>query len=50
MQLVVIAGPDKGRMFALTQGDTILIGRSQATQTRLADPRVFGRKARPLRD
>jgi serine/threonine protein kinase len=40
MQLQVVAGPDKGRTFPLNPGDTLLIGRSQATQTRLADPRV----------
>ena len=40
MQLVVIAGPDKGHTFPLTPGEAIFIGRSQATQTRLADPRV----------
>jgi serine/threonine protein kinase len=40
MQLVVVAGPDKGRSFPLNPGDTLLIGRSQATQTRLVDPRV----------
>jgi serine/threonine protein kinase len=40
MHLLVIAGPDKGRSFPLTPGEAILIGRSQATQTRLADPRV----------
>jgi serine/threonine protein kinase len=40
IQLVVVAGPDKGREFALTPGDTLLVGRSQATQTKLADPHV----------
>ena len=40
MQLIVIAGPDKGKSFPLTPGEAILIGRSQATQTRLADPHV----------
>lgn len=39
-QLVVIAGPDKGRAFPLTPGDTLLVGRSQATQTRLTDGHV----------
>jgi serine/threonine protein kinase len=38
--LEVIAGPDKGRSFELKPGETLLLGRSQATQTRLADPRV----------
>jgi serine/threonine protein kinase len=40
MQLIVIAGPDKGRSIPLTPGEAVLVGRSQATQTRLADPRV----------
>jgi hypothetical protein len=40
MQLIVIAGPDKGRSFDLTPGETLLIGRSQGTQTRLVDQRV----------
>jgi hypothetical protein len=40
MQLVVVAGADKGRAFDLSPGDTFLIGRSKATQTRLADPHV----------
>lgn len=39
-QLLVIAGPDKGRAFPLSPGDTLLVGRSQATQTRLTDGHV----------
>ncbi len=39
-RLVVTAGPDKGRVFELKSGETLLLGRSQATQTRLTDPRV----------
>jgi serine/threonine protein kinase len=39
-RLVVTAGPDKGRIFELKTGETLLLGRSQATQTRLTDPRV----------
>jgi serine/threonine protein kinase len=38
--LLVIAGPDKGRTFELKPGEPLLVGRSQATQTRLTDPRV----------
>jgi hypothetical protein len=38
--LVVIAGPDQGRVFPLTPGEVLLIGRSRASGTRLADPRV----------
>jgi serine/threonine protein kinase len=39
-QLVVIAGPDRGRAFPLKPGDTLLVGRSKATETRLTDPHV----------
>jgi serine/threonine protein kinase len=39
-RLVVTAGLDKGRVFELKPGETLLVGRSQATQTRLSDPRV----------
>jgi serine/threonine protein kinase len=39
-RLQVTAGPDKGRAFALNPGEALLVGRSQATQTRLTDPRV----------
>jgi serine/threonine protein kinase len=39
-QLVVIAGPDKGRMFVLVPGQPLLLGRGRATETRLADPSV----------
>jgi serine/threonine protein kinase len=40
MQLVVIAGPDKGRTFPLTPGEMLRVGRSQSTPTRLSDPHV----------
>jgi serine/threonine protein kinase len=39
-QLYVFAGPDKGRAFLLVAGETLQIGRSQATVTRLTDPTV----------
>jgi serine/threonine protein kinase len=39
-QLVVIEGPDSGRKFPLSEGQTIQIGRGQATDTKLRDPRV----------
>src|SRR5262245_3281771 len=39
-QLLVSAGPDKGRAFLLVSGETLQIGRSQATVTRLSDPTV----------
>lgn len=38
--LVVIAGPDQGRSFTLLDGQTLRIGRAQATETRLNDPQV----------
>ncbi len=38
--LVVIGGPDRGRTFPLVAGQTLQIGRSQATATRLTDPTV----------
>lgn len=37
-QLVVTAGPDRGRSFTLTPGQTLQVGRSQATTTKLTDP------------
>ncbi len=37
-KLVVTAGPDKGRFFNLTAGETLQVGRSQSTATRLTDP------------
>src|SRR5215472_16884806 len=39
-QLVITAGPDKGRVFPLVAGETLQIGRSQATATKLTDPTV----------
>jgi serine/threonine protein kinase len=39
-QLVVIAGPDQGRIFALQEGQPFPIGRGQDTATRLKDPQV----------
>jgi serine/threonine protein kinase len=39
-QLVITAGPDKGRVFPLAAGETLQIGRSQATATKLTDPTV----------
>jgi serine/threonine protein kinase len=38
--LLVVAGPDKGRTFALEPGQSLQVGRSQATSTRLTDPAV----------
>jgi serine/threonine protein kinase len=39
-QLVVTAGPDKGRSFPLEAGQTVQVGRSPASTTRLSDPTV----------
>jgi serine/threonine protein kinase len=39
-QLIVIAGPDRGRAFPLTAGQTLQVGRSQATATKLTDPTI----------
>jgi len=39
-QLVVIAGPDLGRSFSLVDGQTLLLGRGQNTESRLKDPAV----------
>jgi serine/threonine protein kinase len=40
LQLVVIAGPDRGRVFPLEPDDWLLVGRSKATETRLNDAHV----------
>lgn len=39
-QLMVIDGPDKGRVFRFGPDSPLLIGRSRATETRLTDPQV----------
>jgi pSer/pThr/pTyr-binding forkhead associated (FHA) protein len=39
-QLVVIAGPDAGRTFNLADGQTLVIGRGQASDTQINDPRI----------
>jgi serine/threonine protein kinase len=38
--LLVIAGPDKGRVFQLSEGYTVVVGRSRNTVFKLTDPRV----------
>jgi tRNA A-37 threonylcarbamoyl transferase component Bud32 len=40
MELIVIAGPDKGRRFPVTPSEPLLVGRGKNTQTRLNDPHV----------
>jgi serine/threonine protein kinase len=39
-QLNITSGPDNGRVFPLILGETLQVGRSQATATRLTDPTV----------
>jgi serine/threonine protein kinase len=39
-QLIVISGPDAGRVFSLEDGQTIVIGRGQASNTQINDPRM----------
>jgi serine/threonine protein kinase len=39
-QIVVSAGPDKGRAFPLLVGEPLQVGRSQSTSTKLSDPTV----------
>jgi serine/threonine protein kinase len=39
-QLVVVAGPDQGRVFNLEDGQTLVVGRGQNTETKLKDPQV----------
>src|SRR6516162_5089338 len=39
-QLVVIAGPDLGRSFSLVDGQTLVLGRGQNTESRLKDPAI----------
>src|SRR5258708_10835991 len=38
-KLIVLAGPDEGRVFELG-GEVVLLGRSRATDTHLTDPHV----------
>ncbi len=39
-QLTIIEGPEVGRVFALTNGQTLSIGRGQASDTQINDPRM----------
>jgi serine/threonine-protein kinase len=39
-QIEILEGPDKGRTFPLTEGQTVEIGRGEKTDTKLRDPRV----------
>ena len=40
LQVVVIGGPDTGRTFKLEDGQTLMVGRGQASDTQLNDPRM----------
>jgi len=40
LQLVVIAGPDRGNVYLLEGIETLFVGRSKDTQTKLSDPTV----------
>lgn len=40
LQLNVIAGPDRGRVFDLDQGSTLVVGRGDQSDTRINDPSV----------
>ena len=48
--LVVIQGPDKGRSFPLVDGQTLTVGRGQASDTQINDPRMSRVHCRVLVD
>lgn len=39
-QLIITAGPEKGRTFSLEDGQTLLIGRGQQSDTKINDPHM----------
>jgi S-DNA-T family DNA segregation ATPase FtsK/SpoIIIE len=39
-ELVLVSGPDKGRVFRLEEGQTLVIGRGQASDTQINDPSI----------
>jgi serine/threonine protein kinase len=39
-EVIVVSGPDAGRSFPLEGGQTLIVGRGQASHTRINDPRV----------
>lgn len=39
-QLIIVAGPEKGRTFTLDDGQSLLIGRGQASDTKINDPHM----------
>jgi serine/threonine protein kinase len=38
--IVIIGGPDRGRSFQIEEGQTLVVGRSQTSDTQINDPRV----------
>ncbi len=40
VQLLVVAGPDKGKVIEVAAGDSVFVGRSKAAAARLSDPSV----------
>jgi serine/threonine protein kinase len=48
LQLVVVAGPDKGKTFTLNVGPNLMLGRSTQAQYVLSDPRVSRNHCRIL--
>ena len=40
LQLTIFAGPDAGRIFDIGDGETIIVGRGEKSDFRLADPSV----------
>jgi serine/threonine protein kinase len=39
-QLIIVGGPEKGRTFSLDDGQTLFIGRGQASDTKINDPQM----------
>ena len=39
-QLVVVAGPDQGKVFSVQNGQTLTLGRGQASESRIEDPHM----------
>jgi serine/threonine protein kinase len=50
LQLVVVAGPDKGRSFVLQAGPDLMLGRSANAFYQLSDPRASRNHCQVLRD
>jgi len=50
LQLVVVSGPDQGKIFSLSEGHSLLVGRAESVTFRLADPRVSRKHCRVVVD